>query len=114
LTHALCHCPTCGSPLPTDLLAIDREAGIIVSGGSFAYLTKQEFEIFITLYDARGRVLSKEALLAAIAPDIDEEPEIKIVDVFVCKIRKKLNGLGLSLETVWGRGYRMSQRRASE
>jgi two-component system, cell cycle response regulator CtrA len=35
------------------------------------------------------------------------EPEIKIVDVFVCKMRKKLARFDIIVETVWGRGYRM-------
>lgn len=69
----------------------------------------QEFNIFITVYDGKGRVFSKEALLQAVAPAWGEEQEIKIVDVFVCKLRKKLKGLGVSIETVWGRGYRLSQ-----
>jgi hypothetical protein len=35
-----------------------------------------------------------------------DEPEIKIIDVFVCKIRKKLRAVdGHDVETVWGRGY---------
>jgi hypothetical protein len=39
-------------------------------------------------------------------PNLD--PEIKIVDVYVCKARKKLKGFGVEIETVWGRGYRLS------
>jgi two-component system cell cycle response regulator CtrA len=37
-----------------------------------------------------------------------DEPELKIIDVFICKLRKKLSeatGGGSSIETVWGRGY---------
>lgn len=32
-------------------------------------------------------------------------PDIKIVDVFVCKMRKKLRPYGITIDTVWGRGY---------
>lgn len=39
-----------------------------------------------------------------------EAPEPKIVDVFICKIRKKLVVYGISIETVWGWGYRMPKR----
>lgn len=105
-----CPCPTCGQALPAHIVAIDREAGIVVGNGRFAHLTVQEFNIFITIYDGRGRVFSKEQLLRVVAPVWGEEQEIKIVDVFVCKLRKKLQGLGLSIETVWGRGYRLSQQ----
>ena len=37
-----------------------------------------------------------------------DEPEPKIIDVFICKLRRKLveNGAeGLSVDTVWGQGY---------
>jgi len=105
-----CKCPTCGQTLPAELLAIDREAGIVVANGRFAHFTIQEFRIFETLYDSNGRVQSKEQLLRAIAPIVDEEPEIKIVDVFVCKVRKKLKGLGIGIDTVWGRGYRIIRK----
>jgi two-component system cell cycle response regulator CtrA len=36
------------------------------------------------------------------------EPELKIIDVFVCKLRKKLTAATAGenyIETVWGRGY---------
>lgn len=39
----------------------------------------------------------------------DETPEMKIVDVFVCKLRRKLWPYDIEIETVWGWGYRMSQ-----
>ncbi|MGO8401347.1 winged helix-turn-helix domain-containing protein [Rhizobium ruizarguesonis] len=107
---AACACPTCGHGLPLDLFAIDREARLVVANGRFAALTENEFEIFITLWDAPGRVHSKEALLRAMAPLIDDEPEIKIVDVMICKIRKKVATLGLAIETQWGAGYRMLPR----
>lgn len=35
-------------------------------------------------------------------------PEPKIVDVMVCKLRKKLDALGVEIETIWGWGYRLS------
>lgn len=55
-------------------------------------------------------IATKEALLSTMyghRPDQDE-PQIKIIDVFVCKARKKLKRFGLEIETVWGHGYRMS------
>lgn len=103
-----CHCPTCGQALPGDLLTIDWEAGIIVANGRFAYLTRQEFAVFTDLHAAKGGVRTKEQLLAAVTSFIDDAPEIKIVDVFICKIRKKLDGLGLSILTIWGAGYRLA------
>lgn len=102
-----CACPTCGNALPSNVFAIDREAGIVVSNGRFAHFAPQEFQVFITLYDAKGKLRSKEQLLRAVAPMVDEEPEIKIVDVYVCKIRRKLKHTSIEIQTVWGDGYRL-------
>jgi len=54
---------------------------------------------------------TKQALMAALYGDrtADEEPMAKIVDVFVCKARAKLRPFGVSIETVWGQGYRLDQ-----
>ncbi|YBV98388.1 helix-turn-helix domain-containing protein [Phyllobacteriaceae bacterium JZ32] len=50
---------------------------------------------------------SSEQLMAALYWADDEEPLIKIIDVFICKLRKKLRPLDIKIETIWGRGYRL-------
>ena len=70
-------------------------------------LTNKEYSILELLALKKGSVLPKEAFLNHIYGEMDE-PGIKIVDVFICKLRKKIADLtgGLNLiETVWGRGY---------
>ena len=70
-------------------------------------LTNKEYSVLELLALKKGSVLPKEAFLNHIYGGMDE-PEIKIVDVFICKLRKKISDLtgGLNLiETVWGRGY---------
>ena len=55
----------------------------------------------------RGTTITKEMFLSQLYGGMDE-PEIKIIDVFMCKIRKKLataSGGKDYIETVWGRGY---------
>jgi DNA-binding response OmpR family regulator len=52
---------------------------------------------------------SKDAILSAVygaRPDADE-PEIKIIDVFICQARRKLAPFDIKIETIWGRGYFM-------
>lgn len=99
-------CPCCGQHLPeTGDLRID-DSGIVVFRGRFATLTRQEAEILGQLHAARGAVVSRQSLLAGLYPIEADEAEIKIVDVFVCKIRKKLKPLGLDIGTAWGGGYR--------
>lgn len=75
-------------------------------------LTGREFNVLSALMRDRGRIFSKEAIMSSVYSLLnDEEPEQKIIDVFICKIRKKLEDAapdgGQFLETVWGRGYRI-------
>lgn len=70
-------------------------------------LTSKEYSVLELLALKKGSVLPKEAFLNHIYGGLDE-PELKIVDVFICKLRKKIADLtgGLNfIETVWGRGY---------
>jgi two-component system cell cycle response regulator CtrA len=70
-------------------------------------LTGKEYQCFELLALRMGTTLTKEMFLSHLYGDIDE-PEIKIVDVFICKLRKKLaeaTGGTRFIETVWGRGY---------
>jgi two-component system, cell cycle response regulator CtrA len=102
-------CPLCGNPLPPDRVLVDVEGGLIVGNGHVAALARQEFALFEALWEARPRTLTKEQLLKALyglLPEADMA-EIKIIDVFVCKARKKLAATGIEIGTVWGRGYRM-------
>jgi len=101
------NCPCCGRPLPdSDDIVVDP-SGIVVRRGRYATLTVHEFEILEALRASSPRIISKEALLFALYQLRQEEPELKIIDVFICKLRKKLKPLGISIDTVWGRGYRM-------
>jgi two-component system cell cycle response regulator CtrA len=70
-------------------------------------LTTHEAMLFGLLL--KRDLVSKEMAMVGLygdRPNLD--PEIKIVDVYVCKARKKLRGFGVEIETVWGRGYRLS------
>jgi Response regulators consisting of a CheY-like receiver domain and a winged-helix DNA-binding domain len=70
-------------------------------------LTSKEYAILEVLSLRKGTTLTKEMFLNHLYGGMDE-PEIKIIDVFVCKLRKKLaaiSGGNEFVETVWGRGY---------
>ncbi len=70
-------------------------------------MTPKEYRILELLSQRQGVVLSKEIFLNHLYGGRDE-PETKIIDVFVCKLRKKLtaaSGGKNYIETVWGRGY---------
>jgi DNA-binding response OmpR family regulator len=100
-------CPCCGQTIPANAdLRIDP-AGIVVRQGRFAVLTRQEHTIFEALNKAFPKMRTREQLLTDLYWDKHEEPEIKIIDVFVCKLRKKLKPLGVVIHTIWGQGYRL-------
>ena len=71
------------------------------------HLTGKEYAILELLSLRKGTTLTKEMFLNHLYGGMDE-PEVKIIDVFICKLRKKLmNATGGEnyIETVWGRGY---------
>jgi two-component system, cell cycle response regulator CtrA len=74
--------------------------------GRNVHLTGKEYAVLELLTLRKGVVLTKEAFLNHLYGGMDE-PEVKIIDVFICKLRKKLAqaGAGDLIGTVWGRGY---------
>ena len=75
--------------------------------GNPLHLTSKEYAILELLALRKGQILTKEMFLNHLYGGIDE-PELKIIDVFVCKLRKKLSEASDGenyIETVWGRGY---------
>ena len=74
--------------------------------GHEIHLTGKEFAMLELLILRKGQVLTKDAFLNHLYGGMDE-PEGKIIDVFICKLRKKLQAVGGidMISTVWGRGY---------
>jgi two-component system cell cycle response regulator CtrA len=74
--------------------------------GRAVHLTGKEYAILELLTLRKGMVMTKEAFLNHLYGGMDE-PEVKIIDVFICKLRKKLAQAGCEelIGTVWGRGY---------
>jgi two-component system cell cycle response regulator CtrA len=70
-------------------------------------LTCREYAMLEMLALRAGSTLTKEMFLNGMYGGMDE-PELKIIDVFICKLRKKLadaSGGKSYIETIWGRGY---------
>lgn len=88
-------------------LAVNLDSRTVEIDGKMVHLTGKEYGIMELLALRKGLTLTKEAFLNHLYNGMDE-PEIKIIDVFICKLRKKLEDAsgGLNyIETVWGRGY---------
>jgi two-component system cell cycle response regulator CtrA len=78
--------------------------------GRPVHLTGKEYAILELLVLRKGMVLTKETFLNHLYGGMDE-PEMKIIDVFICKLRKKLAQAGVDnlIGTVWGRGYMLRE-----
>ncbi|UFN51134.1 response regulator transcription factor [Roseomonas sp. OT10] len=87
-------------------LSLDLGSREATVNGTPVHLTGKEYAILELLTLRKGQVLTKEAFLNHLYGGMDE-PEVKIIDVFICKLRKKLSQAGCSdlIGTVWGRGY---------
>ncbi|WP_404712873.1 response regulator transcription factor CtrA [Sphingomonas sp. MMS24-J13] len=88
-------------------LSVNLDTKTANANGTRIHLTGKEYAILQLLALRRGSTLTKEMFLSHLYGGMDE-PEIKIIDVFVCKLRKKLSaacGGEHYIETVWGRGY---------
>jgi two-component system cell cycle response regulator CtrA len=95
------------SVIPTGKLKVNLDARTVEVDGQPLHLTGKEYGILELLSLRKGTTLTKEMFLNHLYGGMDE-PELKIIDVFVCKLRKKLSsatGGDNYIETVWGRGY---------
>ena len=89
-------------------LIVNLEARNVELHGQKLHLTAKEYQILALLALRVGSTLTKETFLNHLYGGLDDEPEAKIIDVFICKLRKKLvNASGGQdyIETIWGRGY---------
>jgi len=99
------------SVIEIDDLVINLDNKSVAVNGERVYLTGKEYQMLELLALRKGTTLSKEVFLNNLYGGMDE-PELKIIDVFICKVRKKLaNASGGKdyIETVWGRGYMLRQ-----
>lgn len=95
------------SVINTGEIAVNLDAKTVDVNGEPVHLTGKEYQMLELLSLRKGTTLTKEMFLNHLYGGMDE-PELKIIDVFICKLRKKLvkaTGGENHIETVWGRGY---------
>ena len=95
------------SIIATSDLVVNLDSKTVEVNGARVHLTGKEYQMLELLSLRKGMTLTKEMFLNHLYGGMDE-PELKIIDVFICKLRKKLaNASGGKdyIETVWGRGY---------
>jgi two-component system cell cycle response regulator CtrA len=97
------------SIIKTGKVEVNLDAKTVEVEGQTVHLTGKEYQMLELLSLRKGTTLTKEMFLNHLYGGMDE-PELKIIDVFICKLRKKLDqatGGDNYIETVWGRGYVM-------
>ena len=88
-------------------LTVDLQGRTASVEGKMLKLTRSEYEVLEALVLRKGRVISKSTMFDLLYAGKDE-PAMKIIDAFMCKLRKKLINVldgHLRIETIWGRGY---------
>ena len=99
------------SVINADDLCINLDRKTVEINGARVHVTGKEYQVLELLALRKGIPLTKEMFLNHLYGGMDE-PEAKIIDVFICKLRKKLAGASGGkdyIETVWGRGYVMRE-----
>lgn len=95
------------SIIRTGVIEVNLDAKTVQVSGKTVHLTGKEYQMLELLSLRKGTTLTKEMFLNHLYGGMDE-PELKIIDVFICKLRKKLaeaTGGENYIDTVWGRGY---------
>lgn len=95
------------SIIKTGSIGVNLDAKTVDVEGTPVHLTGKEYQMLELLSLRKGTTLTKEMFLNHLYGGMDE-PELKIIDVFICKLRKKLAAATdgeNNIETVWGRGY---------
>jgi len=95
------------SVIRTGQIGVNLDAKTVEVDGKTVHLTGKEYQMLESLSLRKGTTLTKEMFLNHLYGGMDE-PELKIIDVFICKLRKKLSIATDGdnyIETVWGRGY---------
>ncbi|MHC0052934.1 response regulator transcription factor CtrA [Actibacterium sp. D379-3] len=95
------------SLIKTGRIIVNLDAKTVSVDSKTVHLTGKEYQMLELLSLRKGTTLTKEMFLNHLYGGMDE-PELKIIDVFICKLRKKLSqatGGENYIETVWGRGY---------
>lgn len=106
-------CETCGRPLQYVKSGVEVDAaGFVTHGGRSIKLSLGEAKVFRVLHSTFGNVVHRNRIYDLVWGD--RETELKIVDVLICKVRKKIEPLGLVITNTWGVGYTLSKAPAAK
>jgi two-component system cell cycle response regulator CtrA len=104
------------SVIQTGDLIVNLDSKTVEINQVRVHVTRKEYQMLEFLSLRKATTVSKEMFLSQLYHGMDE-PEVKIIDVFICKLRKKLAGASNGkdyIETIWGRGYVLRDPEAGE
>src|ERR1700722_2351939 len=104
------------SVIKTGDIVVNLDAKTVEVNGIRVHLTGKEYQMLGPPPPRKGTTLTKEIFLNHLYGGMDE-PELKIIDVFICKLRKKLGNAPdgrVNIETIWGRGYVLREPTAAD
>ena len=104
-------CPTCGQSFNEDKgITVDEETRSVIIDGEVIRLTRKLSLVLGGIVECSPRVASKDYLMDYVyGLETDNEPNTKIIDVYVCKIRGRIKHTRFKIENVWGYGYRLTE-----
>ena len=98
--------------IATGRLTVNLSTKVVKVDGTRVQLTGKEYQVLKLMAERKGDTLTKDAFMSLLYGDM-EPPNRKIIDVFICKLRRKLaaagNGDGF-IDTIWGRGYALRDK----
>jgi len=106
------YCPSCGAVLAESDIVVSLDSNLVHVGWSDATvrLTRQEAEVLFLLREAMPRHVSKTTLITKVWADVNmpDDPENSLA-VVVCRLREKIAELNLKIETVYKRGFALTE-----
>jgi len=108
-------CPCCLQFVEDAKFLTDPVNCLITNGDKTIKLTRRQFKLAKYLLDCFPLVATKDGIYDNVYMDMHGEgPNMKIMDVVICHIRPALAEVGLVIETIWGKGYKIVEANPSE
>ena len=105
---ATCVCPTCGGITSrNDAPMVDLSENVLIVNGKIVKLTKRQAELVYILVKRFPKTATIEQIAAGLTGWGNEWPSDNLIKVFIYQIRERIQWSGLSIETVFGVGYKL-------
>jgi len=95
-------------------LKVNLTKGEVTVNGVRVDLTNKEYMVLAAIASRANHTVNKESIFNQVYALADNEPELRIINILICKIRKKLARIhpdaGSIIKTSWGKGYRMDKK----